>query len=480
MNLAMPGNPRYQPNSLVPFFGYDNLVGFMVEVELALLTTLAEAGLVPWEDIKLLTPEVRKRLLSITTTEVDEVERITKHDVRALVRIMQEILPEPLRRWTHLLLTSYDVVDTARALQFKRAHKRVVRPMIQHLVYVFRILAERYASTLQIGRTHGQHALPITVGFWLATILSRVLHNAKEMDCFADRLCGKVSGAVGAYNSQIATGVYEFKAGEETEIFEETLLGHLGEGLRTPPISTQILPPEPLAYYLFAVAGLSATLGQFGADSRQLTRTEIGEIAEPFLPGQVGSSTMAHKRNPFNFEILQGMWEGVQAEMGKVLSLLISEHQRDLVGSSLMRDLPTIVIRLVQQLDVLLRPDNEGVPFLERVVVNKEACDRNLAARGDIVLAELFYIALQIAGFVGDAHELVNHGAVKLAQREGVSLFTAIEQIAYTDAGVGMAWNKIPQATMDVLRDPRLYVGRATEKTLQVCRDADNYLRTSF
>src|SRR3990167_3163472 len=291
-NDALPGNPRYQPSSLKPIFGYDNLYVPVGEVEIATLQTLAEIGLIPEADVAYLTDKVIKQVLSITTTEVDEVERaVTHHDIRAWVHCAQKHLGS-LGRWGHITPTSYDALDTARSLQFARAHQQALKPLVEHLI---RILCEKvraFADLRQIGRTHGQHALPITVGFWLATILNRVLYNIGQMDYFARGLVGKVSGAVGAHNAQIGLGIAAHCGNTS---FEERVLHKLG--LNLAPISTQILPPEPLAYYLYSACMLSAVLAQFGRDCRHLMRSEIGEICEPFEAGQVGSSTMAHKRN---------------------------------------------------------------------------------------------------------------------------------------------------------------------------------------
>src|SRR3989344_9287273 len=243
-NLALPGNPRYQPKDLVEIFGYDNLTRTLVEMELATFDTLAEAGVIKAKERRLLTQEIEQKLLAITTTEMDKVEReVTKHDIRALVRLMQEILPEPLRCWVHVPLTSYDVIDTARSLQFSRAHNNVVRPKVLAVIMALRGQALQQVDQVQIGRTHGQHALPITVGFWFASILSRVLFNAVEMDRYASGLVGKISGAVGTYNAQVGLSI-------NGPWFEERVLGRLG--LRASPMSTQILPPEPLAHYLFS------------------------------------------------------------------------------------------------------------------------------------------------------------------------------------------------------------------------------------
>lgn len=471
-NLALPGNPRYQPKDLQAIFGYDNLMQGPIEVEIAVLQTLGEIGVIPRSEIELLTPEVIEDVRRITTTEVDEVERkITKHDIRALVMLIQKRLPEPLRRWVHVPLTSYDVLDTGRIMQFLKAHDQVVLPLA---VNIIRILGERTreeAASLQIGRTHGQHALPITVGFWLATLLSRILHCAEELGYCADNLAGKISGAVGAYNAQVGLNI---ECLCEDGTFEGKVLARLG--ISPARISTQILPPEPLAQYLFLCVLLSAALAQLGRDCRNLMRSEIEEIGEPFAQGQVGSSTMAHKRNPINFEQLEGMFLKNKSEFGKVLDTLVSEHQRDLVGSSLMRDFPTIVVNLVTQMNTLLRKDDSGQSFLGRIKVDRAACERNFRISADVVLAEPLYIALQMAGYGGDAHKLVNHEAMPLAKEQGISLVDAVAIIADNDEAVAAAMRNIPEDVIDLLHAPEKYIGKASEKTLEIAKVAKEYV----
>ena len=471
-NLSLPGNPRYQPQNLVPFFGYDNNMRFVAQVEIATMETLGEIGIIPKKDIDLLDAVLKEKLLSITTSEVDEVERkVTKHDIRAWVQIAQGHLPPQLRRWVHVPLTSYDALDTARALQFKRAHIMVVSPLVCGLITQLRWKVAEHADTIQIGRTHGQHALPITVGFWLATILNRIGTNAARMDGAAKMLSGKISGAVGAYNAQEGLGI--IKCSGETS-FEDRVLKKLG--LRSARISTQILPPENLGYYLFSATMLSASLAQLGRDARHLMRTEIGEIGEPFAEGQVGSSTMAHKRNPINFENLEGMSIRTKNEFGKVLDTLVSEHQRDLVGSSVARDYPIVIVNLVHQLNTLLRAKIGETSFLEKIGVDKEACNRNFDMQANVITAEPVYIALQMAGYEGDAHHLVNHQAVKIAKAKSIPLITAIEEIARKDTEVEKALHAISPEIRELLSDPHLYTGLASEKAMVICEDARKYL----
>lgn len=469
LNLTLPGNPRYQPKDLQSVFGYDNLFRTVAEVEIATMKTLAEIGIIPETDISLLTPAVEQELLAIPTTEVDDVERkVTKHDIRAWVRIAQGKVDPRLRRWIHVPLTSYDALDTARTLQFVRGHE-VVRRLTDKVIGHFIEQVNQFAFQPQIGRTHGQHALPITVGFWFATVLSRILINIQSANSAAEKLVGKISGAVGVYNAQVGLGITA-RCGEKT--FEKRVLEKLG--LKAAPISTQILPPEPLADYLFSCVKLSATFGQFGRDGRHLMRTEISELSEPFEKGQVGSSTMAHKRNPINFENLEGTWIKNQVEFGKVLATMVSEHQRDLVGSSIARDFPTIVINLVNQLNTLLREAN-GKPFILRISVDEVSLKRNFEAQGDAILAEPIYIALQMAGYEGDAHELVNHVAMPYSKQYGVSLLEAT-QWALQKESANQVWSNISSETINMLSKPETYIGDATTKASEIAKIAGAYL----
>jgi adenylosuccinate lyase len=338
-NLSLPGNPRYQPKELIPIFGYDNLYKPYIEVEIATLKTLGEIGIIPASDMEILTSDVEHAWLGISTTEVDIVERtVTNHDIRALVHVMQEKVDQSLGRWLHIPLTSYDVIDTARMLQFKRAHQEL-REKTDEVIAILLEKVRTYAAIPQIGRTHGQYALPIKAGFWIATDLSRIVTAIEAANAAEEKLVGKISGAVGAKNAQVGLGITDACGNQE---FEALVLKKLG--LKAARISTQILPPEPLAQYLHAVLQLSAALAQFGRDGRHLMRSEIAEVREPFGAGQVGSSTMAHKRNPLNFENLEGMYIRNQAEYFKVTATMISEHQRDLVGSSVARDFPIIMV----------------------------------------------------------------------------------------------------------------------------------------
>ena len=463
-NLALPGHPRYQPKKMKDFFGYDNLFFGLAQVEIATMETLGEIGVIPAEEIKTLGPELKEKILAIPTTQVDKIEKeITHHDVRAWVREAQEIMNCALARWVHIPLTSYDALDTGRIIQFYSAYQKALKPSLKETVDLLADLVEKFADQLQIGRTHGQHALPITVGFWLATILQRILYNWHQMNIYSEGLVGKISGAVGAYNAQIGL---QFDQHPGNKTFEELVLDKLN--LTPAKISTQIIPPEPLAYFLFSCTMMSNSLGQLGRDCRHLMRTEIAEVTESFEKNQVGSSTMAHKRNPINFENLEGMWLKTKNEFGKVLDTLISEHQRDLVGSCVARDYPIILINLQQQLDTLTKKNKEGVPFLSRIAVDQDACQKNFDMSSNFVLSEPLYIALQMADYQKDAHELVNRTLVPEAKRTNSSLIKVLERLADEDTHLKEVLKRIPEEIQELFQHPENYIGKAKEKAKEI------------
>lgn len=472
-NLTLPGNPRYQPKQMKDIFGYDNLFSEIAQVEIATLLTLGDIGKIPKEVMQELKGGIIEQLITIPTTEVDKIEReVTKHDIRAWIRKAQEIIKGKLTQWVHIPLTSYDALDTGRAMQFSNAYTQALKSSIGKVVQFFAEMVEKFADQIQIGRTHGQHALPITVGFWLATILNRIVDNWEQMDRFHNALRGKISGAVGAHNAQIGLG---FNDVGKDKSFEELVLNRLN--LKPTRISTQILPPEPLGYFLFSCCMVSATLGQFGRDCRQLMRSEIGEISESFEEGQVGSSTMAHKRNPINFENLEGMWLRTKNEFGKVLDTLISEHQRDLVGSCVARDYPIIVINLQHQFNTLLRENKKGISFLSRISVNQDACMKNFEKNANVILAEPLYIALQMAGYKGDVHEFVNRKLVPEATKREILLVDALCAEAQRDSSLEEVISRIPEEIWELLHHPEKYTGDAKEKALEIAQYAKEQIR---
>ncbi len=472
-NLQMAGDPRYQPLELTPYFGYDNLYRGPLEVELAGLDVFYDVDLIPAGDYALLTPDLRSQILHLTTTEIDRVEAVLHHDVLAMLDRIKTILPEPLHLFLHIPFTSYDDLDTGRMLHFVRADREVVRPKGRKFIELIAGKCIETVDVLQMGRTHGQFAIPRNAGVWLARILYRFMYNFSLREAFCAALRGKIAGAIGCHNAEVAIDL-PARCGAKT--FEERVLEKLD--LKAMPISSQIMIPEPLAYYLFTISMLSSTLGNFGRDCRHLMRSEIGEVG---LTGdEGGSSTMANKAgNPTKHENAEGMSDNVWIEFGRVQRTLISECDRDLVGSSIMRGFPAVLTYFVYQINNYLRLDKKtNKTFIERLLINRDACKRNFELARPTTTGELLYIALQLAGYPKNAHQLVNKVIAPMSRQSGGLLIDeAFNHARVTkDHELDEALQAIPDTTFDVLKNPEDYVGLSRELTLMVVDMASKFL----
>ncbi len=479
VNDLLPGLYRYQPKSLIPYFGYNSTAKYITKVEIALLESFKKLGIMPERAVKAFTPEAKEKLLSIMTTQMDLVENEeTKHDIRAWVKMAHAHLNPDLRRFVHLTLTSYDPISTGSALQYKDAHFKAIAPLIRKVIEGFIFLIKENESVPQIGRTHGQHAEPITFGFWFATVLQRILYNAEKMDLHANEFVGKISGAVGNSLAQVQSGIDGKAKSIEKKSFERIVLAELG--LKPAQISTQILPPEPLAYYLFSCVGLASSLAQFARDCRHLMRTEINEIRTKKSKGQAGSSAMPHKNNPIDFEQIEGMYIDIKHDFGKVLDNMISEHQRDLVGSSILRKLPMILIDLACQLERLTKEDKSGEMFLKRLVIDKERAKANIALRGDLIYSEMLYVLLAQADYDGDAHSVISEYIVPKCVEEGLLLIEGARRVAKErkDRSLIAALKTI--TTDGVLGfDKAILTGKSAHKAREIVELAEQYLTHS-
>ncbi|HUS80906.1 MAG TPA: lyase family protein, partial [Armatimonadota bacterium] len=269
--------------------------------------------------------EIARAAEQVTPEEVAAEEARIHHNIRALVNSMKQHVSDAAKPYIHFTLTSFDVIDTATAWRLKGAAHHAVIPALLDLERILIALTRREAETLQIGRTHGQHAVPITFGFAMAEYVSRLGGRIEKIRETADSLRGKISGAVGAYNASSLLI-------DDPEAFEREVLAELE--LQPSTHSTQIVEAEFVADFMHALVSAFGVLANLADDMRNLQRTEIEEVAEQFEADQVGSSTMPHKRNPWNFENVKSLWKEFMPRMVTVYQDQISEHQRDLTNSA--------------------------------------------------------------------------------------------------------------------------------------------------
>ncbi len=323
--------------------------------------------------------------------EVYAEEEKTQHNVRALVNVIKRHLPEPLVPFVHLGATSVDMLDTANALKIRDAVKKVLIPLLADLELALVKLARQEADTPQIGRTHGQFAVPITVGFALAEYVSRLGKSVLEIQRLSDGLRGKFAGAVGAYN---ATSVMT----PDPQALERKVLGYLN--LEPSEHSTQLVEPEYLLRLLLELNVAFGVIANLADDLRNLQRSEIGEFHELFTATQVGSSTMPQKRNPWNSEHVKSLWKTFAPRVMTFFMDQISEHQRDLTNSASGRFVGDYLAGFTAAAARMLK-------VVATLSVDRERLEKNLKdGAGDLVLAESVYILLSLAG-EPEGHEVV-------------------------------------------------------------------------
>ncbi|MGE5551650.1 MAG: lyase family protein [Bacteroidota bacterium] len=428
---------------LAEYLSENAFVRYQLQVEAALARALSRRGLCPGEAAA----EIARACAEVSPEEVYAEEELTHHNVRALVNCIQRRVAASARPFVHLTATSVDILDTANALRLRRVTECTVLPRAAGLLRVLIDLARRERDTVQVGRTHGQHAVPITFGFAMAQYVARLGGRIEAIAGTARELRGKMSGAVGAYN---ASALFF----PDPESFEEEVLAELG--LRPAPISTQIVPPEYVLDHLHALVSTFGVLANLADDLRHLQRTEIGEVAEAFAATQVGSSTMPHKRNPWNFEHVKSLWKEFTPRILTHYQDQISEHQRDLTNSASSRFIPEIVAGLAAAVDRLTK-------IMSRLVVDRERMQANLALTRETVIAEPLYILLAYLG------EPKAHETVRLLTLEAEEKGLTLRQLLVGQPERFPFLREMNETQRLFLAEPERYIGRAAAKTEAVC-----------
>jgi adenylosuccinate lyase len=441
-SLFSPTDYRYGVAALEPYLSEEAYVRYKAKVEVALAQTLARRGVCS----KKAADEIAEAASHVTAAEVYAEEERIRHDIRALVNIIRRRVSDDAKPYVHATATSYDIVDTANALRYRDAVNHVVLPDMVAFEKTLMAMASREKATLQVGRTHGQHAEPITFGFAVAQYVSRWGSRILGLEQAAGSLVGKFSGAVGAYN---ASALFF----PDPEVFEEEVLGLLG--LKPAELSTQIVPAEHQTDFAHSIVSAFGVLANYARDMRHLQRSEIGEVGEPYEREQVGSSTMPQKRNPLNFENVESAWKKAMPEMVTVYLDQVSEHQRDLTNSLSQRYLPELLVLFDSSTRRMAR-------ITKQLRVDAASMNRNFEAGKDKVIAEPLYILLAYYGHP-DAHEYVRK-LTDISYRTGRDL----NEVALGDEDLKPYLSRFTESQMAILSDPSKYVGIAAKKTEKV------------
>ncbi len=431
---------------LKPYVSEESSVRYMAMVELALVETLAEWKICPPG----VPEEVRGAIDDVTAREVYEEEARVGHNIRALVNCIRRRLSEEAAGWVHLFATSADVLDTANALRLKALANQVLLPDLFSLHRAVSRLAREHAATVQIGRTHGMFAEPVTFGFALSLYVERLGGRIVRLKEAAAELPGMFSGAVGAHNA-LSLVV------DDPQAFEQSLLGKLGLEPGGTGVSSQIAQPEPVTDLAYAAVSCFSVMANLADDVRGLHRSEIAEVREGYGADQVGSSTMPHKVNPKTFENVKSMWKEFMPRMVTVFMDQISEHQRDLTNSASGR----FVFELLTGFSYSVRRLTSAVEGLE---VDPEAMRANLARSRAEIVAEPLYVVLACHGHPA-AYDY-SRSLVKRFRSEGVPVLELLRQ----DPAAGIFLGKLTDSQKRVLEDPASYLGDAVARTETACR----------
>ena len=377
---------RYGTEPMRTVFRANSYLQYLLEVEATLAEVQEAKQIVPKGTSK----NIREGIKLVKRERVEEIEAEINHDVMAVVKALEEQSGDS-GKWIHFGATSYDIVDTARALQHKDALE-LLEKAINSLIKSMVKLAKSHKKTVMLGRTHGQWATPITFGLKISVFIAELIRHRDRLEEIKPRiLTGKFLGAVGS-GAAMAPNTLEVQS-----IICKKL------GLNEPLATTQILGRDRIAEVIAWGSNLATSLEKFTLEVRNLQRSDIGEVAEAFnKEKQVGSSTMAQKKNPIASENIGGLSRIIRSMLYTSYENNLQWHERDLANSSSERIiLPQFYILLEY---IIIKSNN----VFSNLYVNKERMAENMSRAGGLPMAEAFVIVLGKTDLGRqDAHELI-------------------------------------------------------------------------
>ncbi|MGI5891608.1 MAG: adenylosuccinate lyase [Bacillota bacterium] len=377
---------RYTLPQMGKVWSEENRFQSMLDVEIYACEAMADLGIIPKEAYK----EIKEKA-TFDIRRIDEIEQVTRHDVIAFLTAVGENVGDA-SKYIHMGMTSSDVLDTALSLQMKQSAEL----LLTRLLYIRDIiapLARKYKDTLMVGRTHGIHAEPITFGLKLALWTMELDRCIKRMNTAMEVVSvGKISGAVGTF------------ANLDPKI-EEHVCRRLG--LRPAYVSTQIIQRDRHAEFLSTLAIIGSSLEKFATEIRNMQRTDLLEVEEPFAKGQKGSSAMPHKRNPITAERIAGLARVLRGNALAAMENVSLWHERDITHSSVERIiLPDSCILLDYMLHLFTR-------IMEGLNVYPENMRKNLEKTLGLIFSQRVLLALVEKGVLRErAYELVQRNAL--------------------------------------------------------------------
>jgi len=378
---------RYTREEMARIWSDENKFNIWLQIEILAVEAHSKLGLVPSEAVE----EIKSKA-KFDIQRILEIESVVKHDVVAFLTNVAENVGEA-SKYIHYGMTSSDILDTCLALQMKQAGE-LITSGLEKLAEVLKRKAIEYKYTLMIGRTHGVHAEPITLGFKFALWYEETKRNIERMKRATENIAyGKIAGAVGTYDNV-------------NPFVEEYVCEKLG--LKVEPISTQIIQRDKHAEYLNTLAIIASSLEKFATEIRHLQRTEVLEAEEYFSEGQKGSSAMPHKRNPVRCERIAGLARIVRANAIAGMENIPLWHERDISHSSVER---VIIPDSTILVDFML---SEMTDIIDKLIVYPERMLRNLNLTKGLIFSQKVLLALVEKGLTREtAYKIVQRNAMR-------------------------------------------------------------------
>ena len=400
MDPVCPLDYRYGREELKNIFGETQRLQFLLDVEAALARAHGKVGNISKSAADEITCKASVRHVKVE--RVKKIEAETQHDIMAVTRALAEVCNGDAGKYVHLGATSYDIVDTANALQFAKS-TTYLQKGLKELRKTLVNLAKQHKKTVMLGRTHGQHSIPITFGLKMAGYAMEVDRHLERMhECKSRLLVGKLSGAVG-------TGA---ALGKNALKIQEEMLKELHLGVED--VSTQIVCRDRYNELFGVLCNIASSMEKFATEIRNLQRDEIGEVAEAFeSKKQVGSSTMPHKRNPITCEQICGLARLVRSYATPAYENAVQWHERDLCNSAGER---FIIPHSIILSDWIVYKTNN---VFKNLKVFPDRMKKNIEISKGLPMAESMMTILIGKGMGrGDAHELMRKTALKAAKED--------------------------------------------------------------
>jgi adenylosuccinate lyase len=446
--IIHPIESRYR-TEIAELFTEEKRLEYWLKVEAVLASTHAVMGNIPLEAAREI--EKKANLGNVKLYRVKEIDDEIHHDLMAMVKALSEQCEKDAGKYVHLGATSYDIEDTALALQLREALLFIKASLIE-LLKSITIKIQQYKDVVCIGRTHGQHAIPTTYGMRFGVWGYEVSRHLDRISEVIERISfGKMSGAVGTMASFGPLG---------TEIQEKVMVKlNLNPSL----ITNQIIQRDRHAEVIFLTSLIAQTLSKIASEFRILQRSEIAEMFEPFKKSQVGSSTMPHKRNPHKSERICSIARIIKSNVIPALDNVILEDERDLTNSASERILFAENFIL---LDYIIKQLTENFQGLE---LDLKKIEDNLNLTKGACLTEKVMVDMVKRGLGRqEAHEILRTAAIQAREEN-----STMKSIVMKNPKIA---SKLSEKELDELFDPHKYIGSSRE----LVEKLHSYLKNNY